>query len=147
MDVFLQELGSNLMADLFWSPQKWRVSIFYVHILKIIWGGIYFISMIFTSYCAEILVWQLKYFCWTEANVKSGSVNRHSQRVCLEFHNTSKSCKFPGWERSENSHGYNTVWQCQWKFCCHVSTLHLKVQNYKDRWYRSVFFPVLHKKQ
>lgn len=30
--------------------------------------------MIFASYCAEILVWQLKHFSWTEANVKSGSV-------------------------------------------------------------------------
>lgn len=114
--VFLQGLRSNLMADLFWLFQKRWASIFYVRILKIIRGGIYFISMVFTSYCAEILVWQLKYFSWTEANVKSGSVNRHSQRVCLEFHNTSKSRKFPGWERSQNSHGYNRAWLYQLRF-------------------------------
>lgn len=83
--VFLQGLRSNLMADLFWLFQKRWASIFYVRILKIIRGGIYFISMVFTSYCAEILVWQLKYFSWTEANVKSAQSTGTAKGSALNF--------------------------------------------------------------
>ena len=82
-------LKENIFKGSIWSspragkqldswPQEGSVSTIYVHIQKIIPGSIYFISTIFASYCAEILAWQLNYFSSTEANVNSGSVNRHS---------------------------------------------------------------------
>lgn len=112
--------------------------------------------MTFASYCTEILVWQLKHLSWTEANVKSGSVNRHSQRVCLKFHHTSKYGKLLNCKMNWNIHGYNGAWQYCWGFYYQVPTLQKKkiqkfrrirsegtevcfLQYYKWQWWYKIF--------